>query len=293
MKIMVTGATGQFGTKVVNSLLKMIPANQLAVSVRTPEKAEGLKAQGVEVRQGDFSKPETLDFTGIDKLLIIPTSDVVPGDEVRISQHMNAVDAAVRDNVKFIAFTSAPKADISSFCLAPAYKATEAAILKTGIPYTFLRNNWYLENEIGSIQTAMAGAPWITAVGNGKIGWVLRQDLAEATAVVLAGNGHENTIYELSGRPRTQEELVSAIESVLEKEIPLQKVSDVEYADIMKSAGVPEAALPMMVEIQKGMREGALEVESNDLENLLGHPATPINEALIKLINDIIPATNK
>lgn len=130
MKILVTGATGQYGSKVMEALLKTVPANQLAVSVRNPEKAEGLKARGIEVRQCNFDKPETLNFSGIDKLLIIPTSEVVPGDEVRIRQHTNAVAAAERDKIKFIAFTSAPKADTSSFCLAPAYRATEPPLSK-------------------------------------------------------------------------------------------------------------------------------------------------------------------
>ncbi|MDQ0970687.1 uncharacterized protein YbjT (DUF2867 family) [Neobacillus niacini] len=88
MKILVTGATGKLGSKVVEELLKTVPAEQIAVSVRNPEKAEGLKASGVEVRQGDFDKPETLDaaFSGIDRLLIISSSEVrLGGDEIRRS----------------------------------------------------------------------------------------------------------------------------------------------------------------------------------------------------------------
>ena len=151
MKMLVTGATGKFGTKVVETLLKTVPANQLAVSVRKPEKAEGLRARGVEVRQGDFDYPETLDsaFAGIDRLLIISAD----GDnDTRIRQHANAVAAAEREGVKFIAYTSLANAQESNNLFAPTHQATEKAILKTGIPYSFLRNNWYLENEISSIQ---------------------------------------------------------------------------------------------------------------------------------------------
>jgi NAD(P)H dehydrogenase (quinone) len=295
MKILVTGATGKLGSKVVETLLKTVPADQLAVSVRNPEKAEGLKARGVEVRQGDFDTPETLDaaFSGIDRLLIVSSSEVrLGGDEVRMRQHANAVAAAERANVKFIAFTSAPNAEKSNFFLAPVYKATEEAIVKTGIPYSLLRNNWYLENEIGSIQAAMAGAPWITATGDGKVGWALRQDLAEATANVLTGNGHENTIYELSGKLMTHKELVSILETVLGKEIPFQQVDDDTYAEIMKGAGVPEAFLPMLSNTQKGIREGGLEVESNDLEKLLGRSVIPMREALNQIVNQISQTGN-
>jgi NAD(P)H dehydrogenase (quinone) len=286
MKILITGATGKLGTKVVETLLKTIPASQLAVSVRNPEKAEGLRARGVEVRQGDFDRPETLDtaFAGIDRLLIISAD----GDnETRIRQHTDAVAAAARAQVKFIAYTSLGNASESTMFLAPPHVATEEAILKTGIPYSFLRNNWYLENEIPSIQGVLAGAPWVTSAGSGKVGWALQQDYAEAAAAVLAGNGHENTVYELSGKLLTQEEFASALESVLGKEVHVQQVDDVTYADIMKGAGLPEFIIPFLVDIQKGIRDGALEIESSDFEKLLGRPATPISHALSQIVNGI------
>jgi NAD(P)H dehydrogenase (quinone) len=286
MKILVTGATGKLGTKVVEALLKAVPANQLAVSVRQPEKAEGFRAKGVEVRQGDFDHPETLNtaFAGIDRLLIISAD----GDnETRIRQHANAVAAAERAGVTFIAYTSLANARESKLFLAPPHKATEEAILKTGIPYSFLRNNWYLENEVSSIQGVMAGAPWITSAGNGKVGWALQQDYAEAAAAVLAGSGHENTVYELSGSLMTQEQFASIVGEVLGKAVPVQQVDDSTYADIMKGAGVPEFLLPFLVGIQQGIREGALEVESNDLAQLLGRPATSVREALTQIVSGL------
>ena len=92
MKMLVTGATGKLGSKIVEKLLETVPADQLAVSVRNPEKAEALRARGVDVRHGDFDRPETLEsaFRGIDRLLIISAD----GDnETRIRQHGNAVAA--------------------------------------------------------------------------------------------------------------------------------------------------------------------------------------------------------
>ncbi|WP_102346109.1 SDR family oxidoreductase [Bacillus sp. Marseille-P3661] len=286
MKILVTGATGKLGSKVVESLLKSLPASELAVSVRNPEKAEGLRARGVEVRHGDFDRPETLEhaFSGIDRLLIISAD----GDnETRIHQHTNAVRAAERAEVKFIVYTSLANATESKNLMAPPHKATEAAIIKTGIPYSFLRNNWYLENEIGSIQGVMAGAPWVTSAGEGKVGWALQQDYADAAAAVLVGKGHENTVYELSGPLLTQEELVSSLGNVLGKEIPVQQVSDEKYEEIMKGLGLPDFLIPIVVGIQESIRNGTLEVESNDFEKVLGRPVTPISEALIQLVHSI------
>ena len=286
MKLLVTGATGKVGTKVMEILLKTVPAEQLAVSVRNPEKAEALRAQGVDVRQGDFDHPETLDaaFAGVDRLLLISAD----GDnETRIRQHANAVAAAERAGVSFIAYTSLANAQESKNLFAPTHQATEADIVKTGMPYSFLRNNWYLENEISGIQGVLAGAPWLTAAADGKVGWALQQDFAEAAAAVLAGEGHENTIYELSGKPLSQEELAAALGEVLGKEVPVQQVDDAAYAEIMAGAGVPDFVVPILVEIQKSIRVGSLDVESKDFEKLLGRPATPINEALRQIVDGL------
>lgn len=283
MKILVTGATGKLGSKVVEALLKKVPAEQLAVSVRNPQKAEGLRSLGIEVRHGDFDQPETLEkaFAGIDRLLIISAD----GDnETRIRQHTHAVEAAAKAKVGFIAYTSVGNAQESTLFLAPVHSHTEKAIQATGIPYSFLRNNWYLENELSSIQGVLAGAPWVTSAGEGRVGWALREDYAEAAAAVLAGSGHDNTIYELSGQPLTQGEFAAALGSVLGKEVPVQQVDDAAYGEIMKGAGVPDFIIPMLVAIQADIRKGSLDLASSDFEKLLGRPATPVAEALPKLV---------
>ncbi|KWX86264.1 NmrA family protein [Paenibacillus riograndensis] len=285
MKIALTGATGHFGSIVAETLLKSVAAENLIVSVRNPEKADNLRTRGVDVRHGDFDQPETLDtaFAGVDRLLIVSAD----GDnDTRIRQHKAAVDAAVRAKVGFIVYTSVGHADSSSLFLAPVHRATEEFIRESEIPYSFLRNNWYLENEVGSIQAVQAGAPWLTSAGDGKVGWATRRDYAEAAAAVLAGEGHENTVYELSGTPATQAELAAVVGKLLGKEVPVQQVDDAAYADIMAKAGVPEAALPIVVAIQQAIREGALDIASSDFTKLLQRPLTPLSEGVKDLLGN-------
>ncbi|MFT8317575.1 MAG: SDR family oxidoreductase [Sporolactobacillus sp.] len=287
MKFLVTGANGHLGQKVVNALSKIVSAENIVVSVRDPEKAEPLENLGLEVRQADFQDPASLDqaFLGIDRLLIISTSGDYP-DEERIRQHKSAVAAAKRAGVHFIAYTSAANAEKSTLSLAPVHRATEEVIRQTGIPYSFLRNNWYIENELSTIQGILSGAPLVTSAENGKVGWATRADYAQAAAVVLAGPGHENTIYELSGTPRTYADLAEIIEGVIQREVPVQKVDDAGYTTLMKNAGVPEAILPMLVSIQKDIREGTLDIESNDFQKLLGRPVTPLSDYIRRVINE-------
>ncbi|MFC6647934.1 SDR family oxidoreductase [Paenibacillus rhizoplanae] len=283
MTIALTGATGKFGSIVAETLLKTVPAENIVASVRNPEKAEALKARGVDVRHGDFDHPETLDtaFAGVERLLIVSAD----GDnDTRIRQHKAAVDAAVRAGVGFIVYTSVGEADNSSLFLAPVHRATEEFIRESGIPYAFLRNNWYLENEVGSIQAVKAGAPWLTSAGDGKVGWATRGDYAEAAAAVLAGESRESVIYELSGTPLTQAELAAVVGEVLGQEVAVQQVDDTAYAKIMAGAGVPEAALPIVVAIQAAIRDGALNIESGDLVKLLNRPLTPLSEGVRALL---------
>lgn len=286
MKILVTGATGHFGGKVMETLLKNVPAENIAVSVRDPKKAETLKARGVDVRHGDFDVPETLDtaFKGIDRLLIISTQ----GDnETRIRQHLAAVEAAKRTGVGFIAYTSLANADESTLDLAKVHRETEAAIKKSGIPYSFLRNNWYIENETPAFQGVLAGAPLTISAGDGKVGWATRDDYAEAAAKVLAGENHENTVYELSGKPISYDDLANILVSVIDRDVPVEKVDDATYAEIMTNVGLPKDLVAFLEDIQCSIRNGALDYESNDFETLLERPVTPLQDVIRHIVEQL------
>lgn len=289
MKVLITGANGNLGSKIVEYLLTKLSVEEIMVGVRDDksEKARNYKEQGLEVRVTDFENPETLitAFTGVDRLFIISTF----GDyETIIRQHANAVNAAKATDVKQVIYSSVTRAEGNYFFLAGMHRAREIALIESGIPYVILRNNWYVENELSSIQGCMAGAPWVTSAGEGKIGWVYRPDLAEATAKVLAaeGHNHENKIYELSGESLTQQQFVDTLNEVLDKNISLLTVDDSSYEKMLKDSGVPEAYISMLIMTQKGIREGGLESTHTDLDFLLERKATSLKQALVQLLGN-------
>ncbi len=286
MTMLVTGATGQLGGLVVADLIKRGLAGRLAVSVRQTERAAGLKAQGVDVRQGDFDDPASLAraFAGVERLLLVSTTD---DNETRIRQHKTAVRAAQEAGVKFIVYTSVINADHNPLGLAEVHRTTEAAIRASGIAYAFLRNNWYLENEAGFVRAALAGAPIHTSAGQGKVGWALRSDYALAAAAVLATDGHENKIYELSGTLTTYDEFGAALGQVLGHPVTVEHVSDAAYGESLSGSGLPAFLIPMFVDMAAKIREGALAVEGNDFQKLIGRPATPLREALQQLVDQL------
>src|SRR5690606_5034186 len=119
-----------------------------------------------------------------------------------------------------IAYTSAPKADTSDLVLAPEHKATEKLIRDSGIPFSFLRNGWYTENYVQVAQQAKHTGLIIASLGDGKIASASRKDFADAAAVVLAGEGHENTVYELSGDTAWgYEELAAVVSEIVGRDV--------------------------------------------------------------------------
>ena len=285
MKILVTGANGHLGGKIVASLAKKVTADQIAVGVRdtTSEKAQQFKAAGYEVRATDFENAESLTaaFMGIDRIFIVSTF----GDYETVMRHQNnAIAAAKNAKVAQVVYPSVTRAEGNDFFLAQLHRAREVALIESGLNYVILRNNWYIENELNTIQGCLAGAPWVTAAGDGKVGWAYRPDLAEAAANVLTSEGHDNKVYELSGPNLTQQQFVDAVNAVTGKEIQVLNVSDEAYADMLKQGGVPEAYLPMLTMTQSGIRAGGLESVHSDLETLLNRPATSLQDALAQLL---------
>ena len=160
--IAITGATGQLGHYVIESLMKTVPASQIVAIVRNPAKAQALTAQGITVRQADYGDEAALTsaLQGVEKLLLISSSEVGQ----RAPQHRNVINAAKTAGVKFIAYTSLLHADKSPLGLADEHIETEKMLADSGIVYTLLRNGWYTENELA-----------------GDSAWTLTQLAAELT----------------------------------------------------------------------------------------------------------------
>lgn len=272
MKIGITGATGQLGRLVVESLKSKVSAETIVALVRNPEKALDMGVQAVEF---DYQKTEGLAsaLKGIDKLLLISGNEIGQ----RLPQHKAVIEAARQAGVKHLFYTSILHADSSSLSLAVEHAATEKAIKESGLTYTILRNGWYTENYTGSAKGAIGAGAFIGNAGNGKIASAARVDYAEAAAVVLAGEGHEGKIYELAGdESYTLTELAAEISKQSGKTIPYSNLTEAEYAGILKSFGLPDALAEMLADSDTGASKGGLFDDSKALSKLIGRPTTPL-----------------
>ncbi|MEV5430554.1 SDR family oxidoreductase [Streptomyces sp. NPDC052701] len=283
--IIVTGATGQLGRLVVQELLTRVPADQIVAAVRTPDKAADLAEQGVQVREADYDRPETLKaaFEGAEKILLISGSEVGR----RIPQHQAVIDAAKDAGAGLLAYTSVLHADTSTLPVAPEHQATEEAIRASGLTYSLLRNGWYNENYIPAAQQGAANGVIIGSARDGRISSASRADYAAAAAVVLTGDGHDNTVYELSGDTAfTMDDVAADITAVTGTQVTYQDLPAEAHTRALAEAGLPEPVVEMLVAIDAGTAEGQLAGTTGDLSRLIGRPTTALRATLTAALAD-------
>jgi uncharacterized protein YbjT (DUF2867 family) len=192
--IVVTGATGHLGSAVLENLLKRTPASQLIASVRKPSEAGAIAARGIEVREGDYDKPESLEqsFKGAERLLLISSSGIEY--EKRLEQHRRVVDAAGKAGIRHIYYTSLLPGPESTAYVMKAHLETETYLKSCGLTYTIIKNGVYIEAHAQYLGPEKSGEVAIPA--DGPISWVSRTDLAEGIALLLeSGTYQDETVY--------------------------------------------------------------------------------------------------
>lgn len=282
-KILVSGAAGHLGGLVIKHLLeseKVTPGDIVAGS-RNPEKLTQFSEKGIETRRIDFDDPTLADaLAGIDRMLIISTDELaVPGK--RLEQHRAAVNAAARAGVGRLFYTSLPVAEASAISFAPDHHGTEQAIEASGVPYTILRNNWYMENLFLSLPAALASGQWYTSAGAGKTAFIAREDIARATAAALASPPKENAVITLTGEKAYSNTEIAALASkATGKPLAVVDVTDEQLAEGMIAHGVPAAFVPTFVSFDTAVRKGDLGIVGTDAARLARTPLKRLEDFL-------------
>jgi NAD(P)H dehydrogenase (quinone) len=275
--IVITGASGQLGRLVVDELLRSVTASELVAAVRSPEKVDDFAKKGIQVRQADYNRPDTLDaaFSGAAKVLLISSSEVGQ----RFPQHANVIAAAKKAGVGLLAYTSILHADATPLALGTEHKQTEARLAESGVPYVVLRNGWYTENYTAGIPVALQHGAVFGCAGQGRISSAARADYAAAAAAVLLADNQAGNVYELAGDDAyTLAEFAAEVAKQSGKAVTYQDMPEAEYANALKSAGVPEGMAELLAQSGTGASKGGLFDGSATLNKLIGRPTTPLAE---------------
>lgn len=271
----VTGASGHLGRLAIRKLLdRGVPASDIVAVVRTPSKAADLAEQGVQVREADYSRPQTLGgaLAGVDRLLLVSSSE----SGQRVAHHTNVIEAAKAAGASRIVYTSMLNADDTTNPLAGEHQDSEQALREADVPFTLLRNGWYTENYIDQLGQYLQRGEILGAAGSGRISAATRQDYAAAAAAALLQDEDGNRTYELGGPAFDLPELARVISEVTGTPVTYRDLPVEEYASWMQAAGLDEASARFVAALDASIAHGDLETDSQDLARLLGRPATPL-----------------
>jgi NAD(P)H dehydrogenase (quinone) len=270
--IAVTGASGKLGGATIRFLLQReVAPKDIVAIVRDPNKVADLAARGVQVRRSDYTDPKSLEsaFRGVDKLLFISTSAL--GEE-RMLHHRNVVNAARAAAVGQIFYTSVikPAAD-AKFAASPGHFHTEVLIRKSGIPYTFFRNNLYLDLVPLMFGGALQTGSLVHNGGDGRVGFVAREDIAYALAAVLAKGEHANREYPITAvTPYSLTDVANALSKASGKSVTYKAVSTEEFRKTLEAIGLPAPVIGMSVALGEAIRAGEFDAASTQLQQLMG-----------------------
>lgn len=280
MTIVVTGATGHLGHHVVEALLaRGVEPTQIVAAGRAVQKLTDLAHRGVRLAAIDYGDRSSLEsaFAGAETVLLISGSEVGK----RVAQHTNAIAAAASAGVARIVYTSAPHADSSALVLAPEHKATEEAISASGLPFTILRNGWYTENYLSTLEQARQTGSILASVGAGRVASASRIDYAEAAAAVLTEDGHTGRVYELTGDTAWNfDDLASAISAILGEPVRYTAVTAEAHRRILTDSGLDAGTAGFLVALDGNIRDGLLAETGGELSALIGRPTTPLETGL-------------
>jgi NAD(P)H dehydrogenase (quinone) len=281
MTIAITGAAGQLGRLTAQLVLDRVEADEVVLVTRRPEAIAELADAGATVRLGDFDRPESLPgaFAGVDRLLLISV-DVLGN---RVAQHTAAIDAAVAAGVGHVLYTSGLNAG-SELPLVVSYDhgATEQAIRDRGLRWTALRMGLYAESQVAAAARAVASGHLVHNNGDGATAYVSREDCAAAAAAALAGEGHEDRVYDITGPELVTQAQVAALAAEISgRPVVPVVIDDEEATQNLIAVGLPADTATAIASFGTAIREGVLDAVSTHVEDLTGRRPRSLREVLL------------
>lgn len=293
-RLLVTGASGQFGRAAVGHLLDTltVPAERLIVTSRRPEALADLAARGVAVRAADFDDTSSLPaaFAGAERVLLVST-DALDRPGRRLAQHRAAIDAIAAAGARHVVYTSAPEPEGAPLLIAPDHWGTEQHLAASPLAWTVLRNHWYFENLYLSLAGVLASGKWYSAAGHGGIAHIARDDLALAAATALASPPAVNQTLTLSGAEAfTTAQIVELVAAAAGKPIERVPVPVQGLIDGMVAHGLPKPLAEIFASFDTNTAAGRVGKVTGDFRRLTGRDPLPYRDWLTQQRDSIAAA---
>ncbi len=267
--ILVTGATGKTGIDVVRGLA-IVGAGVRAL-VRDPAKAPALRRPGVEVVVGDLERPDSLHAALHNVERVFLCSAVDPR---QVELQGNLVKAAKEAGIRLVVKLSVLGSSLDSpVPFARWHAETEKQLIAAGIPWTFLRPHYFMQNLLGFVPVLKATGTLSLPMKSARFSLVDTRDVAAVAVETLTGAGHERKIYEITGpEALAGADLAQKLAKATGKAIRYMDVSPDQAKKEMLAAGWPEWLAASMTALFGVFATGRAAAISPIVEELTGYP---------------------
>jgi len=282
MKIGVSGASGNLGRALVRELISRSVDHEIIAISRTPDRASA----GVTPRYGDYDNPDSLvqAYAGLDRLVLIPSSDMRPGK--RGKQNVAAIAAAVSVGVNHVVIVSGAGArDVAEPDVGAAYWTSENYLIRNAPRWTILRMNYYAEALAQeAVMATQQGA--LPGFAENRVAFVARDDVAAAAAGILLGEGHAGATYTATGaKAYSGTERAALIAELTGKPLSFLVVPPEAFKAGLEQTGLPTDFVNVLVSIQHHFAAGGMDIVTGDVERLSGRPPIALRDALVAALH--------
>ena len=277
-RILVTGATGTVGAYLVRELSKRGELTRAAV--HSEAKALKIREANVELFEMDFSKAATVDaaLKGIEKLYLL--TPFAPGQYETVGY---VVKKAKESGVRYIVRQSALGSQSEAIRLFKTHRDIERSIEASGMDYTILRPNAFMQNFVNFFADSVRRQGKIFfPLSKARVSYIDARDIAHAAAELLSGEikpSRSGKSYDLTGpSPMAVNDVAAMISKAIGKPVQYVDVSPEAARAGMKEAGMPEWAIEPLLELYAYQREGKGELVSTAVEDITGRRPIPFEE---------------
>ncbi len=285
--LIVTGASGKLGGLVVEALTRLVPSDQIGVSVRDRTKLAGLAERGVRVRQGDYNDAASLRhaWEGATRILLVSSNAAAFGGDP-LEQHRTAIAVAKELGVERLLYTSQVSSSAQShFPPGRDHAATESMLAASGLAWTSLRHGFYADSAVRMHAHGFASGT-LAGPQDGKVAWATHEDLAEVDALLLSGyETFEGPTPPLTGSEALDlAALARLANEVTHRDIVRQVISEDMMLKTLEAAGTPARAVEIVQGYYRAALVGEFATIDPTLERLLGRAPRSMHSVLARAL---------
>ncbi|MDL4814183.1 SDR family oxidoreductase [Actinomadura opuntiae] len=273
--ILVTGGSGTVGSALLETLCA--DGHRVRAAYRAQRDVDRAVGAGRDAVRIDLGEPATLPsaLQGVETVFLV---GAMGPDQTR--QELNLIEAAAVAGVPRVVKLSVWRADEELTPIAALHRPAELALQASGLGYTFLRPNFYMQNFTrqfaASIRTT---GRFAQPRAHAPISFVDVRDIARVAAHVLTTDGHDGRVYALTGpEALTYDDAAEVLSRLLDRPVRFVGLSDSDARAAMLERGLPEYYADALIEVSRAYRNGGAETVTTTVRDLTGREPTSFEQ---------------